>query len=205
MAVRWTATMTHTGDGLGFPATSKNVRVSGSTFVICGNGQDTRRLELYGFDENAFAIAGQAVTATAASSTICGAASMGMAEGEGFEPPLPVRVKRFSRPPVSTTHTSLRELWCSLMIATRLAKAKKGHRRRSSGKRTSAPCRHDGRLQRFPFWDLFCGISTSIDTHLGRPYYSCPIPFGGFFFDIRPWSITSGPLSSTFHVHREVL
>jgi hypothetical protein len=32
-----------------------------------------------------------------------------MAEGEGFEPPLPVRVKRFSRPPVSTTHTSLRE------------------------------------------------------------------------------------------------
>jgi hypothetical protein len=32
-----------------------------------------------------------------------------MAEGEGFEPPLPVRVKRFSRPPVSTAHTSLRE------------------------------------------------------------------------------------------------
>ena len=31
-----------------------------------------------------------------------------MAEGEGFEPPLPVKVKRFSRPPVSTTHTSLR-------------------------------------------------------------------------------------------------
>jgi hypothetical protein len=31
-----------------------------------------------------------------------------VAEGEGFEPPLPVRVKRFSRPPVSTTHTSLR-------------------------------------------------------------------------------------------------
>ena len=31
-----------------------------------------------------------------------------MAEGEGFEPPLPVKVKRFSRPPVSATHTSLR-------------------------------------------------------------------------------------------------
>jgi hypothetical protein len=31
-----------------------------------------------------------------------------MAEGEGFEPPLPVKVKRFSRPPVSTAHTSLR-------------------------------------------------------------------------------------------------
>src|SRR6202020_2476436 len=56
-----------------------------------------------------------------------------MAEGEGFEPPLPVRVKRFSRPPVSTTHTSLRERRCSLMIATRLANAKKGLRRRSFG------------------------------------------------------------------------
>jgi hypothetical protein len=33
-----------------------------------------------------------------------------MAEGEGFEPPLPVKVKRFSRPPVSTAHTSLRTL-----------------------------------------------------------------------------------------------
>src|SRR5579862_4876387 len=31
-----------------------------------------------------------------------------MAEREGFEPPLPFRVKRFSRPPVSTAHTSLR-------------------------------------------------------------------------------------------------
>ena len=30
-----------------------------------------------------------------------------MAEGEGFEPPLPVKAKRFSRPPVSTAHTSL--------------------------------------------------------------------------------------------------
>src|SRR5579875_1381544 len=32
-----------------------------------------------------------------------------VAEGEGFEPPLASRLKRFSRPPVSTTHTSLRE------------------------------------------------------------------------------------------------
>jgi hypothetical protein len=31
-----------------------------------------------------------------------------MAEGEGFEPPVPFQVQRFSRPPVSTTHTSLR-------------------------------------------------------------------------------------------------
>src|ERR1017187_1408895 len=33
-----------------------------------------------------------------------------MAEGEGFEPPVPFRVQRFSRPPVSTAHTSLRSL-----------------------------------------------------------------------------------------------
>ena len=31
-----------------------------------------------------------------------------VAEGEGFEPPVPFQVQRFSRPPVSTTHTSLR-------------------------------------------------------------------------------------------------
>ena len=31
-----------------------------------------------------------------------------MAEGEGFEPPVPFQVQRFSRPPVSTAHASLR-------------------------------------------------------------------------------------------------
>jgi hypothetical protein len=31
-----------------------------------------------------------------------------MAEGEGFEPPVRFPVHRFSRPTVSTTHTSLR-------------------------------------------------------------------------------------------------
>ncbi len=31
-----------------------------------------------------------------------------LAEGEGFEPPVPFRVHRFSRPTVSTAHTSLR-------------------------------------------------------------------------------------------------
>jgi hypothetical protein len=31
-----------------------------------------------------------------------------MAEGEGFEPPVRFPVQRFSRPPVSTAHTSLR-------------------------------------------------------------------------------------------------
>ena len=33
-----------------------------------------------------------------------------VAEGEGFEPPVPFQAQRFSRPPVSTTHTSLRRL-----------------------------------------------------------------------------------------------
>ena len=32
-----------------------------------------------------------------------------LAEGEGFEPPVPFPVQWFSRPPVSTTHASLRE------------------------------------------------------------------------------------------------
>lgn len=39
VAVRWTATMTHLGEGLGFPASSKKARLSGSSFLICGNGQ----------------------------------------------------------------------------------------------------------------------------------------------------------------------
>jgi hypothetical protein len=44
-----------------------------------------------------------------------------MAEGEGFEPPLPFRVKRFSRPPVSTAHTSLRgECFSSLAVLENL-------------------------------------------------------------------------------------
>ena len=33
-----------------------------------------------------------------------------LAEGEGFEPPVPFQAQRFSRPPVSTTHPSLRIL-----------------------------------------------------------------------------------------------
>ena len=38
VAVVWTATMTHLGDGLGFPATSKRVRLPGSSFLICRDG-----------------------------------------------------------------------------------------------------------------------------------------------------------------------
>jgi steroid delta-isomerase-like uncharacterized protein len=39
VAVRWTARMTHLGDGLGFPATSKKVSLTGLSFLICGKGQ----------------------------------------------------------------------------------------------------------------------------------------------------------------------
>src|SRR6185437_15037221 len=56
-----------------------------------------------------------------------------MAEGEGFEPPLPLQVKRFSRPPVSTAHTSLRvgELVClhHCMTTSILASAVLGAKR----------------------------------------------------------------------------
>jgi len=38
IAVRWTATMTHTGDGLGFPASGKKVSMSGSTIGVVKNG-----------------------------------------------------------------------------------------------------------------------------------------------------------------------
>jgi hypothetical protein len=48
-----------------------------------------------------------------------------LAEGEGFEPPLPVKVKRFSRPPVSTAHTSLRVSVVSSLAA--LKNREKGH------------------------------------------------------------------------------
>jgi len=39
VSVLWTATMTHQGDGLGFPATSKKVKLPGSSFLICRDGQ----------------------------------------------------------------------------------------------------------------------------------------------------------------------
>src|SRR5688572_8417426 len=40
--------------------------------------------------------------------TKLGEAERSLAEGEGFEPPIPFRVQRFSRPPPSTTRPSLR-------------------------------------------------------------------------------------------------
>jgi predicted ester cyclase len=41
VAIRWTCTMTHTGDGLGFPATRKKATVPGSSFIHCRDGKLT--------------------------------------------------------------------------------------------------------------------------------------------------------------------
>ena len=38
VAVRWTITMTHRGDHLGFPASGKTAHLEGSSFVIVKNG-----------------------------------------------------------------------------------------------------------------------------------------------------------------------
>ena len=49
-----------------------------------------------------------------------------LAEGEGFEPPVPFQAQRFSRPPVSTAHPSLRgeDLFdCKAKRATQAASA----------------------------------------------------------------------------------
>jgi steroid delta-isomerase-like uncharacterized protein len=39
VAIRWTATMTHTGDQLGFPATGMQVALEGSTFLRLKDGK----------------------------------------------------------------------------------------------------------------------------------------------------------------------
>ena len=39
VAVRWTASMTHTGHGLGFPPTGERVTLRGSSFLVCGSGK----------------------------------------------------------------------------------------------------------------------------------------------------------------------
>jgi steroid delta-isomerase-like uncharacterized protein len=39
VAVRWTATGTHRGNGLGFSATQKPMRMAGMTFVVVRNGK----------------------------------------------------------------------------------------------------------------------------------------------------------------------
>jgi steroid delta-isomerase-like uncharacterized protein len=39
VAIRWTATMTHLGDGLGFPASGKKVSMDGSTIGVIKDGK----------------------------------------------------------------------------------------------------------------------------------------------------------------------
>ena len=41
VAIRWTCTMIHNGDGLGFPATGKQTGFPGSSFITCRDGQLT--------------------------------------------------------------------------------------------------------------------------------------------------------------------
>jgi len=41
VAIRWTATVLHTGDGLGFPATKKKAAMPGSSFITIRKGQLT--------------------------------------------------------------------------------------------------------------------------------------------------------------------
>lgn len=38
VAVRWTVTMAHSGDGLGFPGTGRSVRMAGSSFIRIEDG-----------------------------------------------------------------------------------------------------------------------------------------------------------------------
>jgi len=39
VAIRWTSHMTHSGNGLGFPASGKQAALSGSSFIIVQDGQ----------------------------------------------------------------------------------------------------------------------------------------------------------------------
>jgi steroid delta-isomerase-like uncharacterized protein len=39
VAIRWTVTMTHAGDQLGFPATGRRVTLEGSSFLVIKNGK----------------------------------------------------------------------------------------------------------------------------------------------------------------------
>jgi steroid delta-isomerase-like uncharacterized protein len=41
VALHWTTTAIHSGDGLGFPATGKNATLTGASFTTCRNGQIT--------------------------------------------------------------------------------------------------------------------------------------------------------------------
>ena len=115
-----------------------------------------------------------------------------MAEGEGFEPPLPVRVKRFSRPPVSTTHTSLRE-W-------RVHSDHSGAAGQSKAR--CPPPSTDMTLRAVPACYgtiLVTGRASLFDTHFAVTLLSCPIP-SGFFLIHRPLIYPPWPLMFPVHV-----
>jgi hypothetical protein len=61
------------------------------------------------------------------------------AEREGFEPPVPVRAQRFSRPPRSTTPASLLN-WCKIIIFVRYLGIPKNFGAYASEYRFSASC-----------------------------------------------------------------
>ena len=67
--------------------------------------------------------------------------AVGSAEGEGFEPPVPLLTQRFSRPSLSATQTALQTC---LILQERAARCRqRGHRRREPHERTRA-LRHAG-------------------------------------------------------------
>ena len=83
-----------------------------------------------------------------------------MAEGEGFEPPVPFQVQRFSRPPVSTTHTSLQPIESTQVdscptLSYRLTKSHFGVR---------GPCLKEvGRYQRGYIYEAFCAFHVGVE------------------------------------------
>ena len=94
-----------------------------------------------------------------------------MAEGEGFEPPVPLRVQWFSRPPPSTTRPSLRiEIWPEF---ARLCKTQTKHRARVTASVTIATARDaTGRAHEFDFTfnqsRAFVVITSSSDGNTTR-------------------------------------
>ena len=83
-------------------------------------------------DGSSFAAAGTANGSWTDRGARCRTDAERLAEGEGFEPPVPFRVQRFSRPPVSTTHTSLRAVF---------PKDNRANNLRTRLRRPDCPCR----------------------------------------------------------------
>jgi hypothetical protein len=62
-----------------------------------------------------------------------------LAEGEGFEPPVPFRAQRFSRPPVSTAHPSLRVSNIKSLQHSKIGSQGSGGNRELRGRITPTP------------------------------------------------------------------